>query len=365
MVKAYIMPSVGNPPNSLNGDQRKEAEAVAQFTAGMVEGNLIDKQYPCLQVLSAMDAEALLENERLRELLGSGDPAALESVAGALGADYVISVSATATGSGQYAFSGSMMNGSTGKLVAHSATGPSSGDVTDAMDAFARQFTDGLASVSGLSNKGCIPTNAWTGTVIYSSERETTSHPPVAPLMHATRVYDKNEETDQFSARTEVTFHVPWNGPVKATVKDSLKSQREINRQFRASCKAPGNWQARTVSNGASKHLEVEEYNAGGEGSGTVTVSFDQNNLVLQLGFPPPVDGIFTRHVTDKTSGGCPGEKPDDLDVSSTGPTQSPSFNPVVVRVPADPKSDTQTGTYTLVTGAKVEWHLTRTPLKK
>lgn len=162
-VKVYVNPSVTNA-GSLSADQQKEAAAVAGQLAFEI-AKYIDEEYPCAQTMTQADVVNLLGHERSRELLGSGDPEALNRIAGAVSADYLLSVTVTAMGPGKYSLNGAMINERSLKTEAHSGTGPNTGDVVDAIDAFADQFTASLASLSKFSNPKCMPRTGWKGTV--------------------------------------------------------------------------------------------------------------------------------------------------------------------------------------------------------
>ena len=360
--KVFVTSSVTNA-GSLPADQQREAAAVADQLAFEIARNM-DEKYPCAQTLTQSDIATLLGHERQRELLGSGDPDALNRIAGAVGADYFLSATVTVMGPGRYSLNGSLMNEHSVKTEARNGTGPNSGDIVDAIDAFAGQFTASLASLSKFSKDKCSPTNAWIGTIAYTREKHETTHSADSPPMHASRVYDKGESTTENSAKLTVNVNIPWAGPPKARVDAKTMLRTETTRSFRAYCKVPGNWQARTTSSGKTKSVESDEYTAAGEGESRVNAFVDAGKFVLHVNFPQ-VDGTFIHKSDSVTSGGCPGDKPDDMHASSNGPWKSPNIYPLEAKAPFNQSSDTQTGTFTDAFGGTLSWNLKRTPLKK
>jgi len=356
-VKVFVTSSVANA-GDLSADQQKEAAAVAGQLAFEIAKSM-DEKYPCAQTLTQADVANLLGLERMRELLGSGDPEALNRIAGAVGADYLLAVTVTATGPGKYAFNGSMMNERSAKTEARSGTGPNSGDLMDAIDAFANQFTASLGSLSKFSKDKCNPTNVWIGTINYSREGDETTHP--TQNSNASATYN---ETIENSHKIQVEIRIPWAGPVKARVEARTIFRSDKVNTYRVNCKVPGNWAQTKPGNGSTKSVESDESTAAGEGDSRVSAFFDGGKFVLQVNFPN-VDGTFTHTANSETSGGCPGDKPKKMNVSSHGPWQSPTIHPLEVRVPANPTSAVQAGTYKDAFGGTLTWKLTRTPLKK
>jgi hypothetical protein len=354
-MKMFVSSSVTNA-GSLSPDQQKEAAAAAGLLAFEI-ARAMNEKYPCVQTLTQADVANLLGHERARELLGSGDPETLDRIAGAVGSDYLVSVTVTAMGPGKYAFNGTMMNERTAKTEARSGTGPNSGDLVDAIDAFANQFTASLASLSKFSKDKCTPTHAWIGTITYKRDKHETLRP-------AAQTDSKNQSMTETTSKINVDISVPWAGPVKTRVDAQWMFHSETIRAFSINCKVPGNWAKTAVREGSTKSVESEEGKATGQGESRVNAFFDGGNFVLQVDFPQ-VEGTFTHHSNSETSGGCPEIKPNNMNVSSNGPWTSPEIYALNVRVPANPSSTSQSGSYTDSFGGTLKWSLTRTPLKK
>jgi hypothetical protein len=163
------------------GKQGTDAEAMSHVISQQIGSEMLDK-FPCIDQYDDNSIAALLGWERARQVLGQEPNAELmQSVAGAVGARYVVSVSATTLPNGQTYATVTVMDGQTGQSIAKEDTPPANADdAVDAADALAKKVVQDLAN---LFKDKCEP--HWTGTVTYSfkyqkSDKKTTEGVPGA-----------------------------------------------------------------------------------------------------------------------------------------------------------------------------------------
>lgn len=141
--------------------------ALNQFLIGMMN------QYPCVDQLSDSDLAALIGLERMKELLGAEREGQtlderLKEIAGAVGARYAVSFTATTLPNGQIVISAVMFDTQTGKMVANRLEQSGSGkNKLDAADSVAKSL---LQDLSNMFKNKCEP--HWTGTISFAYKQE-------------------------------------------------------------------------------------------------------------------------------------------------------------------------------------------------
>jgi hypothetical protein len=119
-------------------------------------------QYPCADYMTDDGAAAMLRFERDRQLLGQKDEDVLSNVAGALGAQYVVSINVIQV-NGTFTMNASGMSQSRGKAVSRKAgTAQSYKEALDAADSLAEEFASDMIN----SLPDCY-VNEWVGTITY------------------------------------------------------------------------------------------------------------------------------------------------------------------------------------------------------
>lgn len=187
-------------------------QTISHWLSSQIGSGLL-KTYPCVDWIDDSGIGAILENERQRQLLGQNpDDEKLMNLAGALGARYVILVSATALPNGQTAISARVIDNRTlRRLIDKSAITPGGDEALDQAEAMARQVMQELA---GVFMNRCEP--HWTGTV--------------------SRIFR--------SQRSETKDLVSWPGAleknVKGTVQSSEKMEHKIDAFLRAGSQKGG-----------------------------------------------------------------------------------------------------------------------------
>jgi hypothetical protein len=157
----------------IKGQNGPAADAVASYLEGQIESLLLD-QYPCVDVISDTDIKSLLDNERERRLLGGEDSDLLSNLAGALGAQTVITIDVNTTSS-QTLMSASAMNMTTAQPTDKGAKVTGNGDAAlDGAEALAKEFVAGLTALKGVCDIH------WKGTISYHERQNagatTTDH---------------------------------------------------------------------------------------------------------------------------------------------------------------------------------------------
>ena len=152
-------------------DQAAANYALNQFLIGMMN------QYPCVDQLSDSDLAALIGLERMKELLGAEREGQtlderLKEIAGAVGARYAISFTATTLPNGQMIISAVMFDTQTGKMIANRLE--QSGSGKNKLDTAASVAKSLLQDLSNILKNKCEP--HWTGTISYIWKKEKQKH---------------------------------------------------------------------------------------------------------------------------------------------------------------------------------------------
>lgn len=138
-----------------------EERAITEYLSAKIGGGML-KQYPCVDWIDQQGIATLLENERQRQLLGQ-DPndEMLSNLAGALGARYIIALSARTLPNGQAMVSAKVMDSRTLRTLVDKTQMTGGGDdALDKVEVMAQQLLQGLA---GIFKNRCDP--HWTGTI--------------------------------------------------------------------------------------------------------------------------------------------------------------------------------------------------------
>lgn len=174
LVAAGVLHAQGGPVEVLvvSRTQPAAASAAAAVSVTLME-NAVQKEllrlFPCLSVTFASDIKTSLEFLKQRQLLNSDFDSGIDAMAGALGANYLFAFTVTDMPGGQLAMNGSLINTVTSKILSIKSSSASADAATKGGEAawLARQLVPGLNGISRLAKDKCVPTNHWTGTVIY------------------------------------------------------------------------------------------------------------------------------------------------------------------------------------------------------
>jgi hypothetical protein len=351
LISTHIQP----PPTG------KSAPAYAAYFEEVV-GRLLQAQYPCISLTSTSGIAAILKLKSDQALLGV-DPGDLSTVAGAVGAKYVIDLTITDSGSGPVGLTATMTNSATLQKLAMNSSSAAAGDpdaVLDAIEALAKQFVDSLSSVPQFSPGKCNPTNPWAGTITYRLKQS----PPAAVDAHqAISGKGTVTTTTTNTVDDQISIRMGWTGPPRAEIllHESYKTQ-EVG-AVQMDCGRPTiASNQHNYRSGGWDHMELMEHFAYEEVGATVSVEIANGRYKITL-HAPPIQGQVERTVRKHNDGGC-GTPNDD----NSGPTDYSWDNATVtlpmIDQPLD-KPDTLFGSETDAFGGEVFWNLKRTPMRK
>jgi hypothetical protein len=351
LISTHIQP----PPTG------KTALSYAAYFEEVVE-SLLQAQYPCMSLTSTSGIAAVLKLKSEQALLGV-DPGDLSTVAGALGAKYVIDLTITDTGSGPVGLTATMTSNATLQKLAMNSSSAAAGNpdaVLDAIEALAKQFVDSLSSVPQFSPGKCNPTNPWAGTITYrlkqSPPAAVDAHPAISGKGTVTTT-TTNTVDDQISIR------MGWTGPPRAEIMLAESYKTEEVGAVQMDCGRPTiASNQHNYKSGGWDHMELMENFAYEEVGATVSVEIANGRYKITL-HAPPIQGQAERTVRKHNDGGC-GTPNDD----NSGPTDYSWDNATVtlpmIDQPLD-KPDTLLGSETDAFGGEVFWNLKRTPMRK
>jgi hypothetical protein len=351
LISTHIQP----PPTG------NSALAYADYFEAQVE-SLLQAQYPCINMTSTSGIAEVLKLKRDQALLGV-DPGDLSSVAGALGARYLIDLTITDTGSGQVGLTATMMNSATLQKLAMDSSAAPAGDpdaVLDAIEALAKQFVDSLGGMTAFSPGKCNPTNLWWGTITYRLKQS----PPAAVDAHQA-ISGKGTVTTTTTNTVDdrVSIRIGWTDQPRAEIllRESYKTE-EVG-AVQMDCARP------TIASnqhdfrsGGWDHMELMDHFAYEEVGAAVSVTISNGRYKITLN-APSIQGQVERTVRNHNDGGC-GTPNDD----NSGPTQYSWDNAMVTLPMIDRplnKPDTLFGFQDDAFGGEVFWNLKRTPMRK
>lgn len=126
---------------------QKGETALLSDTLAAKLGEAIELDYPCANYVTDKGVGAVLNNERDRELLSSGDPSVLGNIAQSLGTQYLINATVTQVGGQEY-MTLSAVDMKTGKpLFKEDAVSKSGEAAFDKAESLAHNFASEIASL--------------------------------------------------------------------------------------------------------------------------------------------------------------------------------------------------------------------------
>jgi len=351
---ASIMIYARTQPASAGGETKLLAD---WFESQVVK--LLQDKYPCAQPMTASAVRDVLDLNRQRALLGADTEEDMKSLAGSLGAKYLISLTVTELGSGQVALNAFMMDLANAKTQARAGNVTGGGEAAfDAVEAFAKQFVDSLSSLPQFSKSKCNPTNPWTGTITYrlvqnhedNSERKAISGDGTVTT------------TTKRSLNHDVTIRIGWTGRPQAFVTANESDTSEEIGKVRVDCRRPTiAYHGPEWKSAGWDHVTRMEQTAGDNVDARVSVTLANGRYRIDLDVPE-IQGTTKVKVRKHNDGGC--GKPND---NSPAPVQLPWHfkKPLpVIDMPLR-KPDALQGSDNDASGGIITWNLTRTPMRK
>ncbi len=121
--------------------------------------NQIKKIYPCAGINSLSTVKILLDHERMKQLLGTGDENAIQNIAQAMGCDYLISFHVSVRNNSAMITAMCMDNKKAEVLARTSATAQHGAAALNAIDNVTKQLFDNLKRYEICPFKGTIKVN--------------------------------------------------------------------------------------------------------------------------------------------------------------------------------------------------------------
>jgi hypothetical protein len=338
---------------------RSRLEEVSLVFQGEVLQALLEK-YPCLETLTAFEAEALMGWKKSEQLLGVDDNTDFANhAAGGLGAKYAITLTVSQLSTGQYLLGASIKPGFLPDPQAGGGNLIGSGDdaVFAGAKAEAKRFADSLSGqFREFTKEGCDPTNRWAGTISY---RRVQNHEDKSERQ-AISGEGTVSNTGTSALNHDVTVKIPWTGKPRAsiTAKESFRGE-EVG-TVRVNCGGVGIARKGVWKSAGWNHVTRWEKNAGGSGEArlSVTIGHDKYEIAVSL---PEIEGTEEMSVSEHNDGGC-GKSSD----KTPAPLKTPwklKVNLPDIKEPLQ-KPDELQGSSKDGLGGTITWNLTRTPKK-
>ncbi|HVE59432.1 MAG TPA: hypothetical protein VNB22_21660 [Pyrinomonadaceae bacterium] len=197
------------------------ADEVAHWAVTKIGAGLLDK-FPCVDFASTEDIAAILGYDRMKELLGGGEPSPEEwqSLAGAVGARYIIVVSVTIQPNGQTIVSAKLLDAKTASTIADELeTAANAEDALDNAESLANKL---MQSFSNIFKNKCEP--HWTGSITQTR------------LLQTATTTDKSSATSQGSETKSKNLSATVNivlQPMTLGFSGRFSSQARVTQNYR------------------------------------------------------------------------------------------------------------------------------------
>jgi len=270
----------------------KTSETIENYLTNRVK-KLLKDQYPCADTLTDDEARALLDWAKQRQLMGNPDEDALSNIAGALGAQHVVSVNVIQINS-TITMNATGLDDRRGTVVSkQSATAHGEDEALDAADALAQKVVSDMID----SLPDCY-VNEWVGTItyrrVYQGESRTTEDHLVVKGTKTTEITSK--------ATTDADFEVRGaRRPARALVRCAEERVVNIVTKATIQCPEPG----RTVPWNATEVDRVTGRAEGKVDEAVASVSVDGGEFTISVTVPQIEGGTSSRNWSLDDSGGC------------------------------------------------------------
>lgn len=312
-----------SPPPSIFIYESSSGGTKADAAAASLEMQIfadLFKKYPCMDMMDKQGVKALLDFERMRDLLGAEpNEALLTQLGGAVGARYVVNVSATQLPNGTVYMQVVVIDTVTGKSVARRDAPPANDQtVNTAIDTLKAQA---LADMANFLQGKCD--EHWTGTISYIYKFDdpgTKSEANTAPSPGA-----QTKFTDTKTASDEI--HVILR-PMTLGSTEPSRPKAQITRMFEYhdTSGMETRTQVRCRPRGANSYLRwttehrSDKMDETGSAKGVITVSvsvFESGKYNIRLIQNPELTTKWTSEHFEQRPGGC--EDPAPMSSTSTG----------------------------------------------
>jgi hypothetical protein len=339
---------------------RSEAEAAAVVFQGEVLQALMEK-YPCIEALTASQAEDLVGWKRSMDLMGADqDSDFADHAAGGLGAKYAITLTVSQLSTGQFLLGASIKPGfrpdpqaGGGELV-----GGSTEAVLAGITAKAKKFAGSLSGqFKEFTKEYCDPTNLWTGTITF---RRTQQHEDKSERQ-AISGEGTVTSTATRTLNHDVTITLPWTGLPRASIAANESRRFEELAVAKINCGGVGIARKGVWKSAGWNHLtRMNRYaSASGEAKVSVIIAKDSYEIKVSL---PNIEGTEESTKIEHSDGGC--GKPSDNTAAPFKERWSAKVDLLKIKAPLR-KPDELQGSDSDDLGGIISWNLARTPMKK
>lgn len=281
------------------------------------------KKYPCMDMMDRQGAVALLDFERMRELLGAEpNDQLLTQLGGAIGARYVVNVSATQLPNGTVYMQVVVLDTATAKAIARRDAPPvTDKTVNSAIESLKTQV---LADMANFLQGKCD--EHWTGSISYvykfseSSSKTGDGSPSIADYAKAmTKFADSTTATDEINVLLR-PMTLGGSGPSRP------KAQVTRTFEYKHTSSMETTMQVRCRPRGANSYLRptVERRNdkmdENGQAKFVLTVSIyvkENGEYQIRLENRPELKTKWTSEDLEQRPGGC--EDPAPMTATSSG----------------------------------------------
>ena len=297
-----------------------KADAAAASLEMQLFGDLF-KKYPCMDMMDKQGVVAMLEFERMRDMLGAEpNEQLLAQLGGAIGARYVVNVSATQLPNGTVYLQVLVLDTVTGKAVARRDAPPATDQtVNSTIETLKAQA---LADMANFLQGKCD--EHWTGYISYAYSFDESSSKggegtPGSSAVAQTKFTESTTATD--------TLYVMLRAMTLGST-DPSRPKAQFTREFEYhhTSSMETREQVRCRPRGANSYLRTtterrsEKMDETGNLKGTLTVSvyvYETGEYQIRLVDRPDITTKWTREDFEQRPGGC--EDPPPMNATSTG----------------------------------------------
>jgi hypothetical protein len=345
---------------SLPPSQRTRLTEVAIIFQGEVLQALSEK-FPCLETLSASEAQALMGWKRSEQLMGlDQDSDFANHAAGGLGAKYAITLTVSELSTGQLLLGASIKPGYLPDLQAGGGNLIGSGDdaVFAGAKAEAKRFVNSLSSqFKQFTKENCDPTNRWTGTITFKRVQNHEDHNERPAISGEGTVTNTATRT----VNHDVTIKIPWTGQPRASITANESVRTEEVGKVRIDCGRPSIVHKPQWKSAGWNHVTRMEQTADGSGEAKVSVTIGKSRYQIAVSVPE-IEGTTKITVIEHNDGGC--GKPTDNSPAPFKSSWKMKAQLPDIDMPLQ-KPDELQGSNSDELGGIITWNLTRTPKKE
>lgn len=263
------------------------AGVVADYVAGEI-GEGLQNQYPCVDYSSPEDVKAVLDAARDKQLLtGDLSQEQLAAIAGAIGARYVVLVSATVLPNGQTIVTARLLDTKTGSTIANeSETAANAEAAFGNAESVAKKI---LQSFSKIFKNRCEP--HWTGSISFAQLMQTTTKAEkTGAKSQSTETKSKNVSATASIALQPMTlgFSGTYSTQARATQSYRYVDEFSTTQIAEIPCREPGRNTFNKKVSGDFKNIRTET----GSGADVITIfiqSAENGNYRIYAGGSKPI----------------------------------------------------------------------------